>query len=154
MECQRRLSIQSSVQRIKRPPDGYEKRLSKFVHVEILNRRVGGGSDHEISKRFAASSVDLWTVRRIHLNDGIEVQQASVALNQNRQRQPFEGGQVSPAVADRVGASVIGDVERRPHSLTRLNVPSSLWRNTGGLPEGFFEIMGAGIITPGDKRGM
>src|SRR5215467_9054278 len=84
----------------------------------------------------------------------IEVQQASVALNQNRQRQPVEEGQVSPAVADRVGASVIGNVERRPHSLTRLNVPSSFWRNTGGLPEGFFETVGAGIITPGDKRRM
>src|SRR5262247_2301215 len=155
MECQRRLSIQSLVQWIKRPPDGDEKRLSKFFHVEILNNRLGGGRDHEISKRFAASGVDFWTVRRIHLDDGIEVQQASVALNQNRHRQPFfEEGHVSPVVADRVGASVIGNLERRPHSLTRLNVPSSLWRNTGGLPEGFFETVGAGIITPGDKRRM
>src|SRR5262249_34080110 len=154
MECQRRLSIQSLVQRIKRPPDRYEKRLAKFFHVEILNHRLGGGRDHEISKRFAASGIDFWTVRRIHLHDGIEVQQASVALNQNRQRQPVEEGQVSPVVADRVGASVIGDVERRPHSLTRLNVPSPLWRNTGGLPKGFFETVGAGIITPGDKRRM
>ena len=90
----------------------------------------------------ALPPVDFWTVRRIHLHDGIEVQQASVALNQNRQRQPFEEGQVSPAVADRVGVSIIGNVERRPHSLTRLNVPSSLWRNTGRLQR-VFEIVGA-----------
>ena len=90
MERQGHLSIQSLVQRIKRPPGGHEKRLAKFFHVEILNHRLGGGRDHEIIKRFAASGVDFWTVRRIHLHDGIEVQQAFVALNQNRQRQPTQ----------------------------------------------------------------
>jgi hypothetical protein len=61
MERQGHLSIQSLVQRIKRPPSGHEKRLAKFFHVEILNHRLGGGRDHEISKRFAASGVDFWT---------------------------------------------------------------------------------------------
>src|SRR5215813_7818120 len=105
-----------------------------------------------MSESVAAGAVDFSAVGRINLHHRVDVQQSPVALDQNRQGQLFYEGQVSSTVADCVGVSVIGDLERRSHSLTRLDIPSSLRRNTGVLPEGFFESVGAGIVTPGDKR--
>src|SRR5262245_40654596 len=101
-----------------------------------------------MSERLAAGAVDFWAVGRINLNHGVDVQQSPVFLEQNRQGQLFYDGQVSSTVADCIGVSVIGDLERRSHSLTRLDIPSSLRRYTGVLPEGFFEFVGAGIVTP------
>src|SRR5215468_8532862 len=105
-----------------------------------------------MSERVAAGAVDFWAVGRINLHHRVDVQQSPVALEQNRQGQLFCEGQVSSTVADCVGGSVIVDLERRSHSLTRLDIPGSLRRYTGVLPERFFESVGAGIVTPGDKR--
>src|SRR5215510_13119923 len=105
-----------------------------------------------MSESVAADAVEFWAVGRIKLHHRVDVQQSPVALEQNRQGQLFYEGQVSSTVADCVGVSVVGDLERRSHSLTRLDIPSSLWRNTGVLPQGFFEIVGTGTVTPGDKR--
>src|SRR5262249_62139485 len=81
----------------------------------------------------------------------IDVEKRLVLPHGDGQADGFLEGEPGAAIANGVRAAVVGDAERLPHTLARLDVPRSLRLDARLLPEPELEEMGARLVAPGDE---
>jgi hypothetical protein len=88
---------------------------------------------------------------RIDGDDSVRVEEVRIPLAEDLQRYFILVGQIGSSVRQGVGELLVGNVDDRTHTLTRLRIPPALSSNAGFLPEGFLLLVGPGIISPGDE---
>src|SRR5574341_1149674 len=130
----------------------HEQTLPEPRAPEFADQPLGLGRDQEIRQRLAAGGVHPRRIPGIHFHHVIHVVQGRVALDQRDQVDLVSPGEVGRPVGDGVRQLLVGHLESGGHALPRLDVPVASRRDSRAAPQRFLQLMGPGLIPPGDER--